>query len=118
MTAALAERLLEEPHYHLRYFCAPHHQGTALYPVITQIEHAAGFARDDSPAAKLEKLRQLYYSGKGASAICDGASPLMPVSVPATASRKPTSCCSRSPGFGKHWSPIFCRCRPRAHCPR
>jgi DNA polymerase III delta prime subunit len=64
MTAALAERLHEEPHFHLRYFCAPHHQGTALYPVITQIEHAAGFARDDSPAAKLEKLRQLFGQGR------------------------------------------------------
>jgi hypothetical protein len=28
MAAALAERLVEEPHYHLRYFCARHHQGT------------------------------------------------------------------------------------------
>jgi class 3 adenylate cyclase len=64
MTAALAARLVEEPHYHLRYFCAPHHQGTALYPVITQLEHAASFARDDPPAAKLEKLRQLFGQGR------------------------------------------------------
>jgi class 3 adenylate cyclase len=64
MTAALAERLHEEPHYHLRYFCAPHHQGTAFYPVITHLEHAAGFARDDPPAAKLEKLRQLFGQGR------------------------------------------------------
>jgi class 3 adenylate cyclase/predicted ATPase len=64
MTAALAERLLEEPHHHLRYFCAPHHQSTALYPVITHLEHAAGFAREDSPAAKLEKLRQLFGQGR------------------------------------------------------
>ena len=41
MAAALAERLQEEPHYHLRYFCAPHHQGTALHPVITHLELAA-----------------------------------------------------------------------------
>jgi hypothetical protein len=64
MTAALAERLHKELHYHSRYFCAPHHQGTALYPVITQLEHAAGFARDDPPAAKLEKLRQLFGQGR------------------------------------------------------
>jgi hypothetical protein len=55
---------LEGPHYHLRYFCAPHHEGTALHPVITHLEHAAGFARDDSPAAKLEKLRQLFGQGR------------------------------------------------------
>ena len=64
MTAAVAERLREEPHYHWRYFCAPHHQGTALYPLIAQLEHAAGFARDDSPATKLEKLRQLFGQGR------------------------------------------------------
>jgi class 3 adenylate cyclase len=64
MTAALAERLHEEPHYHLRYFCAPHHQGTALFPVITHLEQAAGFARDDPPTAKLEKLRQLFGQGR------------------------------------------------------
>jgi len=68
ITAALAERLLEGPHYHLRYFCAPHHEGTALHPVITHLEHAAGFARDDSPAAKLEKLRQLFGQGRLGSA--------------------------------------------------
>ena len=58
ITAALAERLYEQPGHYLRYFCAPHHQGTALHPVITHLEHAAGFAHDDPQAAKLEKLRQ------------------------------------------------------------
>ena len=56
MTIALAERL----HNEQRYFCASHHQGTALYPVITHLEHAASFARDDPPEARLEKLRQLF----------------------------------------------------------
>jgi class 3 adenylate cyclase len=64
MAAALAERLAQQPHYHLRYFCAPHHQGTALHPVIAHLEHAAGFARDDPPAAKLEKLRRLLGQGR------------------------------------------------------
>ena len=64
MAAALAERLHQEAPNHLRYFCAPHHQGTALYPVITHLEHAAGFARDDPPEAKLEKLRQLFGQGR------------------------------------------------------
>ena len=38
-----------EPHIRLRYFCSPHHQDSALYPVIAQLERAAGFERDDSP---------------------------------------------------------------------
>jgi predicted ATPase len=64
ITAALAERLHEQPHHHLRYFCAPHHQDTALHPVITHLEHAASFSRDDPPAAKLEKLRRLFGQGR------------------------------------------------------
>jgi hypothetical protein len=64
LATALAERLHEEAHYHLRYFCAPHHQGTPLYPAITHLEHAAGFARDDRPEAKLEKLRKLFGQGR------------------------------------------------------
>jgi class 3 adenylate cyclase/predicted ATPase/DNA polymerase III delta prime subunit len=64
IAAALAERLRGEPHYHLRYFCAPHHQSTALYPVIAHLEDAAGFARDDSPSVKLDKLRRLFGEGR------------------------------------------------------
>jgi hypothetical protein len=58
LTEALAERL-GEPHLRLRYFCSPHHQDSALYPIIGQLEHAAGFARDDPPARKTEKLAAL-----------------------------------------------------------
>ena len=64
LTAALAERLHEQPHHHLRYFCAPHHQDTSLHPVITHLEHAAGFSRDEPPAAKLEKLRRFFGQGR------------------------------------------------------
>ena len=56
LTAALAERLRAEPHLRLRYFCSPYHQDSALFPFIDQLGRASGFARDDTPAAKLEKL--------------------------------------------------------------
>jgi class 3 adenylate cyclase/predicted ATPase len=59
MTAALAERLRPEPHLRLRYFCSPYHLDSALYPFIDQLGRAAGFARDDIPPAKLEKLESL-----------------------------------------------------------
>ena len=59
LTAALAERLHAEPHLRLRYFCSPYHQDSALFPFIDQLDRAAGFARDDPPAAKLEKLEAL-----------------------------------------------------------
>jgi len=57
--AALAQYIRDDPHTRLRYFCSPHHQDSALYPFIAQLERAAGFARDDTVDAKLGKLRAL-----------------------------------------------------------
>jgi len=59
LTAALLERLATEPHTRLRYFCSPQHTDSALYPIIGQIERAAGLARDDTPQVKLNKLDTL-----------------------------------------------------------
>jgi hypothetical protein len=59
ITAALAERLHAQPHTRLRYFCSPYHQDSALYPFIDQLGRASQFARDDSPAVKLDKLEAL-----------------------------------------------------------
>ncbi len=56
LTAALLERLAGEPHTRLRYFCSPQHTDSALYPIISQMERAAGFVHDDTPKAKLDKL--------------------------------------------------------------
>jgi AAA ATPase domain/Adenylate and Guanylate cyclase catalytic domain len=56
LTAALLESVASEPHTRLRYFCSPQHTDSALYPVIGQMERAAGFVHDDTPQAKLDKL--------------------------------------------------------------
>src|SRR6202041_741338 len=56
LTAALLERLAGEPHTRLRYFCSPQHTDSALYPIIGQMERAAGLSHDDAPKAKLAKL--------------------------------------------------------------
>jgi class 3 adenylate cyclase len=56
IAAALAERLHAEPYLRLRYFCSPYHQDSALFPFIDQLGRAAGFAREDLPVARLEKL--------------------------------------------------------------
>jgi predicted ATPase len=56
LTAAFLEKLTSEPHTRLRYFCSPQHTDSALYPVIGQMERAAGFVHDDTPNAKLDKL--------------------------------------------------------------
>ena len=62
LTAALRERLENEPHTRLRYFCSPHHQDSALHPFIAQLEHAAGFAHSDSAEGRLDKLEALLAS--------------------------------------------------------
>ena len=59
LTAALLERLAGEPYTRLRYFCSPQHTDSALYPIISQMERAAGFAHDDTAEAKLHKLDTL-----------------------------------------------------------
>jgi predicted ATPase len=46
-------------HTRLRNFCSPQHTDSPLYPTVGQIERAAGFARDDTPQAKLNKLDAL-----------------------------------------------------------
>ena len=55
LTAALLERL-HEPHTRLRYFCSPQHADSAFYPIIRQMERAAGIAHDDALPTKLDKL--------------------------------------------------------------
>jgi class 3 adenylate cyclase/predicted ATPase len=59
ITATLEERLHAEPHLRLRYFCSPYHQDSALFPFIDQLGRASGFMRDDSSAAKLDRLEAL-----------------------------------------------------------
>jgi predicted ATPase len=59
----ILERLSDEPHIRLRYFCSPHHQDSALYPSITQLERAAGFRREDTADQRLDKLEAVLARG-------------------------------------------------------
>jgi predicted ATPase/class 3 adenylate cyclase len=58
--ATLLERLADEPHVRLRYFCSPHHGTSPMHPFISQLKRAAGFEPDDLPRIKLDKLETLY----------------------------------------------------------
>jgi predicted ATPase len=60
---AVLDRLSNEPHIRLRYFCSPHHQDSALYPSITQLERAAGFRREDTDEQRLDKLETVLARG-------------------------------------------------------
>ena len=59
LAETMVERLAGEPHTRLRFFCSPHHQDSALYPVIAHLERAAGFRRDDTAEQRLDKLEAL-----------------------------------------------------------
>ncbi len=56
LAQTLFDRLSGEPHTRLRTFCSPHHQDHALYPTTAQLERAAGFRREDTADARLDKL--------------------------------------------------------------
>jgi predicted ATPase len=55
----LEGQLHAETHIRLRYFCSPYHQDSILFPFIEQLGRAAGFARNDPLASRLEKLEAL-----------------------------------------------------------
>ena len=77
LTAALMERLADEPHTRLRYFCSPQHTDSALYPIISQMERAAGFAHDDTRASETRQTRRTagaeLYATTGRRAVCRNA---------------------------------------------
>jgi class 3 adenylate cyclase/predicted ATPase len=69
LTAALEDHIRDDSHTGLRYFCQPHHQGSALQPVLAQLAHAASFAHDDSAVDKRAKLERLLAQDAGSGAV-------------------------------------------------
>jgi class 3 adenylate cyclase len=57
LTAAIFDAIEDQSHVRLRWFCSPHHQDSALHPIIVQLERAAGIGRDDTVQQRLGKLR-------------------------------------------------------------
>jgi class 3 adenylate cyclase len=71
ITAALRERLIGKPHTQLRYFCSPQHKDSPLFPIISQMQFAAGFTHEDGPQSKLDKLEEML--AQTSTPIEDGA---------------------------------------------
>jgi class 3 adenylate cyclase/predicted ATPase len=61
LVLALRERLQGESKASLSYACSPHHVNSALFPFVTQLERAAGFAPDDAWDTRLDKLESLIH---------------------------------------------------------
>jgi class 3 adenylate cyclase/tetratricopeptide (TPR) repeat protein len=62
LLAALEQRLADQSHFNLRYFCSPHHRDDTLYPVIARWEHELGIVRGDTPQERLRKLEAIVVS--------------------------------------------------------
>jgi class 3 adenylate cyclase len=71
----------------LRYYCSEQHKSSPLYPVIRQLESAAGLNRDDPPNLKLEKLELLLAASKPSAEETALLAELL--SIPAAAGRYP-----------------------------
>jgi predicted ATPase len=59
----LKEQIGHEGAMRIEFRCSPYHQNSALYPIIDHLQRLLQFAREDSPAVKLEKLQHTlsYY---------------------------------------------------------
>ena len=56
LTFALQESIATETHARLRYFSSPQHTDSVFYPIIGQMERAAGLVHNDTPQERLDKL--------------------------------------------------------------
>jgi class 3 adenylate cyclase/predicted ATPase len=59
LAQTLHERIADEPHLRVQYQCLPYYTNSAFSPILRQLERAARFLREDTPAQKLDKLEAL-----------------------------------------------------------
>jgi class 3 adenylate cyclase/predicted ATPase len=75
LTVALKDALETDSFFDLQYFCSPHHQDSALYPIVTLLERTAGFEREDTTEVRLDKLEammaQTSASGRDIALLAD-----------------------------------------------
>ena len=63
LVRALRDRLTNDAV--LSFYCSPNYRDSPLYPVITQLERAAGFRRDDNPEDRFTKFEALIHPSIG-----------------------------------------------------
>jgi class 3 adenylate cyclase/tetratricopeptide (TPR) repeat protein len=88
IATALQDKLAAEALVRLRYFCSPHRRDSALFPIISHLERAAGFTRNDTVDTKLDKVAALL-AQSGDKANESGAAIAELLSIPATGRYRP-----------------------------
>jgi DNA-binding winged helix-turn-helix (wHTH) protein/tetratricopeptide (TPR) repeat protein len=56
---AFQQRLVDEPHLQVRFFCSPYHCTSAFFPIGSYFERAAAFQGDETVGARLDRLNEL-----------------------------------------------------------
>jgi len=56
---ALQQRLADEPHLQVRFFCSPYHRTSALFPISSYFERTAASQDDQTVGDRLDKLNEL-----------------------------------------------------------
>jgi predicted ATPase len=105
LTQALIERLAGEPHTRVRTFCSPHHQESALYPTITQLERAAGFRREDTAEQRLDKPEAVL--AQAANDLGDAVPPLAGLLSIPTGGRYPPLDLSKRAAASDLLAPVY-----------
>lgn len=59
IVAELRQKIDDDEHTRILYQCSPHHTNSPFYPVISQLERAAGIVPSDLAEAKLDKLERV-----------------------------------------------------------
>ena len=59
LVEALRDRVSDEKHVWIAARCSPYHSNTTLYPIIEQLQRAAGWKPQDDSRSKLTKLETL-----------------------------------------------------------
>src|SRR5215211_5939860 len=59
LAIAVEEKLQNEPHTRMRYFCSQHQSENALHPIISHLRRSTGLERGDTTETSLKKLEAL-----------------------------------------------------------
>ncbi|MGI9508391.1 MAG: adenylate/guanylate cyclase domain-containing protein [Geminicoccaceae bacterium] len=95
MMTGLVNIAAEQPHTRINYYCSPYHTQSGMHVIVNQLERAAGYARNDAPDVKLDKLERVL--GQGAEHPAEAAALIAPLLAIPTEGRYPPPAADLTP---------------------